>query len=211
MPILNPVEMNMPSENFVVDRLKGIQGYKTLFAQAFPDAKDPITYENLKNAIGAFERTLSTPGKFHQYLAGDANALNAEEKAGLKKFIEVGCITCHISATVGGNMFQKFPLIGQEYKSFTGSKTEDLGKMDVSKKESDKFIFKVPSLLNIGKTAPYFHDGSVADLGQAIQIMGKLQLNKDLNDGDVSEIKAFLHALTADVPKDALIIPEMPK
>lgn len=108
-------------------------------------------------------------------------------------------------------MFQKFPLIGQEYKSFTGSKTEDLGKMDVSKKESDKFIFKVPSLLNIGKTAPYFHDGSVADLGQAIQIMGKLQLNKDLNDGDVSEIKAFLHALTADVPKDALIIPEMPK
>ena len=107
-------------------------------------------------------------------------------------------------------MLQKFPLIGNNYSQLTGSKVEDLGLMEQTKKETDKFIFKVPSLLNITETHPYFHDGSVAELSTAIKLMGKLQLNKELNEGEVSSIKTFLTTLKGQVPQDAKNIPAMP-
>jgi cytochrome c peroxidase len=210
MPILNPVEMNMPSEQFVVDRLRSIAGYKKLFLEAFPGDSEPITYTNLSKAIGAFERTLVTPSKFHKFLDGDDKVLTDAERMGLEKFMDAGCTTCHIGSTVGGTMFQKFPLVGSDYKSLTGSKKDDKGKMEVSGREADKYVFKVPSLLNITETGPYFHDGSVADLSAAIKIMGKLQLNKDINDEEVASIRAFLASLKGELPKDALVVPAMP-
>jgi len=109
-PILNPVEMAIPNEQFLVDRLKKIDLYKQLFATAYPEASDPITYANLENAIGAFERTLVTPSRFDDYLKGDASALSVKEKKGLKTFMEVGCTTCHMGSLLGGNLFQKFGL-----------------------------------------------------------------------------------------------------
>ncbi len=200
-PILNPVEMEMPSEGAVIDRLKGVAEYVEMFSAAFPDDKSPITYENLKKAIGAFERRLITPTRFDDYLNGKSDALTAKEKQGLKKFLDVGCGTCHAGALLGGDQFQKFG-VHVDYWELTESKEKDLGRFNVTKKEDDKYVFKVPSLRNIEKTAPYFHDGSVSDLSETVKIMAKAQLNKDLSDAEVKQIVTFLKSLTGEVPEE---------
>jgi len=200
-PVLNPAEMEMPSEKAVVDRLSGIKKYKEMFAKAFPNSKTPITYQNMKNAIGAFERKLVTPTKFDKYIAGDASALNDAEKQGLNTFIEVGCTACHSGALLGGTMYQKFGIFG-DYWKLTKSKKVDNGKFDVTKNEADKYVFKVPSLRNIEKTYPYFHDGSVLKIEDAIRIMGKLESNKELTDKQVNDIVVFLQTLTGEVDKE---------
>jgi cytochrome c peroxidase len=201
MPILNPIEMNIPNEKFLIDRLKKSELYQKLFKEAFPNEKDPITYNNLKKAIGAFERKLITPSRFDEYLKGNKNALTTEEKKGLLTFITTGCTTCHNGAGVGGGMFQKFAVYGN-YWDYTKSAKIDSGKVKITKLPGDKFVFKVPSLRNIEKTYPYFHDGSVSDLKEAIRIMGKAQLNKDLTDDEINDIFTFLKSLTADIPDE---------
>ena len=205
-PILNPAEMAIPNEQFLIDRLEKVDLYQNLFTEAYPNEQEPITYTNIRNAIGAFERTLITPSAFDVYLAGDVNALNKQEKAGLKTFINQGCIACHTGSLLGGNMLQKFALFG-DYWEHTGSKTIDYGKFEDTKIESDKLMFYVPMLRNIDKTGPYFHDGSVADLGRSIWIMGKTQLNKDLSEKQIDDMVAFMGTLTGDTPVDAVIIP----
>lgn len=209
-PMMNPVEMNMPSEKVVLERLSKLDGYKKLFAAAYPDEKDPITFVNTRKAIAAFERTLLTPSRFDKYLGGDATALTEAEKAGLRDFMDVGCTTCHTGVLVGGSMMQKFPLVGTGYQSLTGSANDDKGKMEVTKNEADMHLFKVPSLRNIEKTHPYFHDGSVADLDKAITIMAKLQLGKDITPGQASSIATFLKSLTGDLPDEVKKEPVMP-
>jgi cytochrome c peroxidase len=211
MPVLNPVEMNMPSESYVEQRFSSIKGYQSLFADAYPKDKKAITYLNIKRAIAAFERTLITPTRFDKFLTGDINALKPEEKKGLRVFIETGCATCHNGVAKGGAMLQKFPVYGESYVQAIGSTHDDLGKMESSKDEMDKHLFKVPSLINITKTAPYFHDGSVARLEDAIRIMAKLQLNKELNSIEISQVKLFLNSLEGEVPSTAFIVPNMPK
>lgn len=207
MPILNPIEMNIPSKQFLVDRLKKIPLYQDLFKKAFPDAKDPITYDNLQKAIGSFERKLITPSRFDKYLKGDKNALTLTEKKGLMAFITNGCTQCHAGALLGGNQFQKFGVY-HEYWKFTGSKKIDKGRYAQTKNENDKYMFKVPSLRNIEKTAPYFHDGSVAQLDSAVKIMAKVQLNKDILNEELQNIVAFLKTLTADIPKEYKTAPK---
>ena len=199
-PVLNPVEMAMPSEEFVVNRLSKIDEYVELFKIAFPDEEKSITYENMKKAIGAFERKLITPSKFDDYLAGNNDAINEEEKKGLETFINSGCTTCHSGSLLGGSMYQKFGLT-VNYWEYTNSKNIDNGRFDVTKNEADKYIFKVPSLRNITKTFPYFHDGSVNDLSEAVSIMGKTELNKDLTDKEIESIVAFLQTLTGVLPE----------
>jgi cytochrome c peroxidase len=206
MPVMNPVEMNIPSEDFLIKRLKGIELYKQLFASAFPDEKDPLTFKNMAKAIGAFERTLITPSKFDEYLHGKSDALSYEEKKGLQTFINEGCTTCHNGVAIGGNSLQKFGSL-DNYRNYTGSTIEDEGRKEVTKDEFDKDLFKTPSLRNITKTAPYFHDGSVEELSRAITIMGKIQLGKDFSPEQVASIKAFLEALTGDIPDDVKQIP----
>lgn len=198
-PILNPIEMAIPSKEFMEKRLKDITEYVTAFKAAFPDSKEPVSYDNLQKAIGSFERTLLTPSRFDKYLTGDMAALNADEKVGLKKFLELGCTSCHSGALLGGTMYQKFGLLN-DYHALTGSSTSDEGRKAITKSEADKDMFKVPSLRNITKTAPYFHDGSVADLSKAIQIMGKAQLNKDISAEDAASVAKFLESLTGEVP-----------
>lgn len=188
-PILNPIEMGMPSEEVVVNKLKKIEEYQDLFPKAFKDDKDPFQYKNVGKAIGAFERTLLTPSRFDDYLKGDKDALTADEKRGLKKFVHMGCATCHNGVVIGGNSFKKLGLV----EPF---ETDDLGRYEVTGIESDKHVFKVPSLRNITKTGPYFHDGSVETLDEAIRLMARHQLGRQVGDGFIRDVKAFLGSLT---------------
>lgn len=194
-PITNPIEMAMTDEKAVVAELKKIKAYEPQFKSAFPEDKDPITMDNIAKAIGAFERTLVTPSRWDAFLKGDKTALTEAEKAGFKKFTSVGCNTCHAGPYVGGQSFQKLGL------AKPWPKTDDLGRYLVTKQDADKMFFKIPSLRNVAKTAPYFHDGSVATLDEAITLMGKHQLGVDLSVADVTSIAAFLGALTGELPK----------
>jgi cytochrome c peroxidase len=200
-PILNPVEMAMPNEKAVINKLIKIEEYKTLFAKAFPNDKNPITYVNLQKAIGCFERKLITPSKFDTYLAGDESALTSNEKYGLELFISNGCTACHSGNALGGQLFQKFGATAN-YWEHTNSKKIDEGKFELTKNEADKYVFKTPSLRNVEKTFPYFHDGSVEKLEDAVKIMAKVQLNKELYDEEVADLVAFLKTLTGEVPAE---------
>jgi cytochrome c peroxidase len=203
MPILNPVEMAIPSKEFLVDRLSATEDYPPMFAAAFPDQAEPLTYRNIEKALGAFERTLITPSRFDAYLEGDQEALTQEELAGLEKFIQLNCTSCHNGVNIGAYSFQKFGLTGN-YWEHTGSEKIDEGRFALTADESDKFVFRVASLRNVAETAPYFHDGSVESLDEAIRIMVTVQLGVDLTDEEVENLAAFLRSLTGEVPAEAL-------
>jgi len=203
-PILNPVEMAVPDEKKVIATLKSIPEYVEAFKKAFPEDKDPVTFANVGKAIGAFERGLVTPSKWDRFLDGDKDALTDEEKLGFKKFVETGCTSCHMGPLVGGTMFQKLGLV----KPWPNEK--DLGRYDVTKNDADKMFFSVPSLRNIAKTAPYFHDGSVATLDEAVRLMARHQLGKELSDEDVKSIVTWLETLTGEIPTEYIAKPELP-
>jgi cytochrome c peroxidase len=189
-PLLNPAEMAMASAAQAEAVLKSIPEYADLFKRAFPGQPDPVTFDNLARAIGAFERQLITPSRWDRLLKGDQGALTGVEKAGFNKFVESGCAACHNGAYVGGNAFQKLGMVRP------WPNTADLGREQVTKKASDKFLFKVPSLRNVARTAPYFHDGSLATLDEAIRKMATHQLGKNLTDADIRSIAAWLQTLT---------------
>jgi cytochrome c peroxidase len=188
--------MGMASETSVVAKLKKDPKTVTAFKAAFPKDADPLTYKNIGEAIGAFERTLITPSRFDSFLKGDSNALSAEEKAGGELFVRTGCTACHMGSTLGGQLYQKLGLV-KDYP------TEDMGRFEVTKNEADKKVFKVPSLRNVSKTAPYFHDGSVKTLEEAVSKMGEYQLGRQLSDSDVASIVKFLNSLTGSLPASA--------
>ena len=149
-----------------------------------------ITYDNVGKAIGAYERLFVTPGRFDKLLAGNDKALKEPELRGLKKFVSVGCVACHTGNLLGGNTYQKLGL------KLAWPDQKDQGRFDLTKKEADKMFFMVPSLRNIAKTGPYFHDGSSDKLEDAVQRMAKHQLGKDLSKEDRADIVAFLRSLT---------------
>lgn len=204
-PVLNPVEMGMPSEPEVVEAIVAIQDYADMFPEAFPDDDNPVTFDNIAEAIAEFEHTLATPAPFDDYLDGDLDALTVEQRDGLQTFMEVGCTTCHMGPGLGGAMYQKFGLVEGPYWDYTGSEREDVGRYAVTEREGDKYVFKVPALRNVTKTAPYFHDGSVEDLGEAVKIMAVTQLGKELEDDQVESIVTFLESLTGEIPEHALL------
>lgn len=200
-PILNPIEHNIKNKEALIDRLKKVELYQEMFAKAYENEKDPITFDNLTRAIGAFERTLMPESRFDKYLEGNDSALTVQEQKGLNAFIEVGCITCHSGVALGGQMLQKFGLF-EDYWKLTKSENVDYGLFELSQNETEKYFFKVPGLRNVTHTAPYFHDGAVSDLKKAVQIMGKLQRNVDLTDEQVNNIVVFLGSLSADIPDE---------
>jgi cytochrome c peroxidase len=186
--------MAMASEAAVLDRLKKDKKTVEAFKAAFPGEAQPVTYINAGKAIGAFERTLLTPSRFDDFLKGNNDALSAQEKKGGELFVKTGCAACHNGATIGGQMYQKLGLV-KEYD------TKDMGRFEVTKQEADKKLFKVPSLRNVAKTGPYFHDGSVKTLDQAVSLMAEYQLGKQLSNEEVADIAAFLGSLTGDTSK----------
>jgi len=203
-PILDPVEMGMPDSVRAVESINELKEYLAFFEEAFPNHETPITYNNIAEAIGEFEKTLSTPAPFDDFLNGDLSALDQDQKDGLELFIKTGCTTCHMGGGLGGNMYQKFGLVKEPYWEYTGSEQQDKGRFDATGNEADKYFFKVPSLRNITKTAPYFHDGSIVDLGKAIDIMAETQLGKKLNEEEIQSIISFLESLTGKIPEHAL-------
>jgi cytochrome c peroxidase len=207
--VTGPPSFGMPSLEAVEKRLKEIKGYGDLFKKAFPGDTNPITVDNFAKAVGAFERTLVTPSPFDAFLEGKNEALSEQEKRGLRTFIQVGCTVCHSGTYVGGQMYQKFGRV-EPYWNLTKSETVDEGRYAVTKNEIDKFVFKVPVLRNVAKTAPYFHDGSVDKLEDAVIIMDKAQFGRDLQRTQVEDITSFLQSLTGRIPEDALRIPLLP-
>ncbi|MCA9650431.1 MAG: c-type cytochrome [Myxococcales bacterium] len=204
-PVLNPVEMAMPDEATVVATLKAVPGYVEAFATAFPGQPDPITYDNMAKAIGAFERQLMTPGPFDDFLAGKLTALDEQQLAGLDLFMNAGCIQCHTGPAVGGTMFQKLGTV----KPWEG--VTDEGRFKITKAEADKLVFKVPSLRNITKTGPYLHDGSITSLEDMVQKMATHQLAKgELTPDELSSMIAFLGSLEGRLPEEYIAKPTLP-
>jgi cytochrome c peroxidase len=199
-PIQHPAEMGM-EWGAVLAYLAGEPEYVRRFAELYDG---PPTQERVKDAIATFERSLVTPGcAFDRYLLGDAQALSDEARAGYELFLSLGCVSCHQGVNTGGNMFQPLGKMEDFFAARgTGVEHADLGRFNVTGDERDRFTFKVPSLRNVELTAPYFHDGSVATLEEAVQLMARYQLGEDLGAEEVSRIVAFLRSLTGNLPGD---------
>jgi cytochrome c peroxidase len=190
-PIINPIEMGMPNEVAVEEKIRGIAEYRDLFSKAFPNVDEPITYQNLAEAIAAFERTLRTDDRFNDFLNGDLEALSEKELKGLATFMKLACTSCHDGPLLGGSLFEK---LGQRNAVYENQ--SDLGLYEVTKKEQDKMFFKVPTLRNVALTAPYYHDGRLVTLEDAVRSMGILQSGGEPSVREIEEIVAFLTALT---------------
>lgn len=196
MVIQNPVEMGSAWTD-VVRKLSQDENYARAFRAAYPEG---VTPSSIQNAIASYERTLLTPNsRFDRYLLGDGNAISPQEKAGYLKFKQYGCIACHQGINVGGNMFQKFGVMGDYFAARGGSSEADLGRFLVTRDPADKHVFKVPSLRNVALTAPYFHDGSAKTLDAAVDVMFRYQLGRVASPEDKSAITKFLNTLTGDV------------
>ncbi len=215
-PILNPIEMGMPSEAAVLDRLNNIPGYVAKFAEVFGGDK-ALTYDNLAKAIAAYERTLITPNSpFDRYKRGDENAMSEQAKRGMKLVEEVGCTACHNGPNFAGpalptgqGFFQKFPTNQNSGYVKKYDLMGDTGLHSVTGKDEDKFMWRVPTWRNVALTAPYFHNGSVKTLEEAVRVMADTQLNKSLSKKEVADIVAFLNALTGEIPAQTLpVLPQ---
>lgn len=203
-PILNPAEMGMTGSDAVLEHMRGSATYRAAFAAAFPNEANPITYDNVGRAIGAFERGLVTPSRWDAFLKGDATALNDQEKRGARTFIAAGCTACHAGPLVGGQVFQKAGLV-QPWPS-----AADSGRIVVTKQAADLYVFKVPALRNVAMTGPYFSDGSVTSLDSAIVLMGRYQLGVNLSTQQVGDIHAWLQTLTGTIPVAYIAQPPLP-
>jgi cytochrome c peroxidase len=204
-PVMNPVEMAMPAEKQVVATLRSMPEYVDAFKKAFPQDKDPVNFDNMARAIGAFERKLVTPARWDRFLQGEQAALTEEEKIGFNAYLAASCQTCHAGALLGGNMYQKLGVV----KPYPDQ--SDPGRARVTKNDADRMFFKVPSLRNIEKTGPYFHNGKVASLPQAVKEMAEYQLGTPLSEAEVNSIVVFLKTLTGELPTDYIRGPALPK
>ena len=171
------------------------------FRAAYPDDPEPLSARNYGRALQAYQASLITPAAFDRFLAGDDSALNQAQRTGLRAFIDVGCAGCHNGPLLGGTSLQRFGVV-RDYWLETGSKKIDLGRAASTKKDEDRYVFRVPMLRNVARTAPYFHDGSVERLDAAVKIMASVQLGRQLDDAAVADIVAFLDSLTGKVPEN---------
>ena len=204
-PMLNPIEMAMPSGKAVVAVLRSMPEYVAAFRKAFPGERNPVTFGHAAEAIGAFERGLIVPSRWDGFLNGDEAALTPAEKAGFNQFVAAGCATCHSGALIGGTAFQKLGVA----KGYPDS--SDPGRYQVTKKESDRMLFKVPSLRNVAMTAPYFHNGKVAAVEQAVAMMADYQTGRQLKATEVLGIVTWLKSLTGEIPAGYIRQPQLPR
>ena len=201
-PIENPMEMG-GSFTDVVGKIGDDEWYAQRFAAIY-GGDDPVTKDNVTDAIAEYERYLVTPAPFDAFLKGDESALNEQQKRGWAAFQSVGCISCHQGVNLGGTMYQKMGLVEDYFAMRGGELTEaDRGRFNVTENEEDRHKFKVPTLRNITLTPPYFHDGTQTELREAVRIMARVQLAKQLEDGQIDDIVAFLGALEGELPEHA--------
>jgi cytochrome c peroxidase len=213
-PVTNPVEMGVSEIEQAMDKVRAIPGYKPYFKEAF--GKDSMTVDNAAKAVAAFERTLITPNSaYDKYVKGDKDAMSVQQVRGMETFASTGCIACHSGAAFNGpkmefgqGFYAKFPTFSDKEYDEKYDLSADKGREEATGKASDAHMYRVSTLRNITDTAPYFHNGSVNDLSDAVRVMAKLQLNKDLSDSAVEDIVAFLSALTGEYPE--IIMPRLP-
>lgn len=179
----------------VVGKLRRDPALTDEFSRIYPDG---VTPANIIDATATYTRSLITPSRFDRYLRGDAHAITADELQGYVKFKSYGCVACHQGMNVGGNMFQKFGVMGDYFQQRGNVTSADLGRYAVTSRESDRYVFKVPSLRNVELTAPYFHDGSAATLEAAVDIMFRYQLGRMAPTEDKALIIKFLKTLTGE-------------
>jgi cytochrome c peroxidase len=222
-PMLNPVEMGMGSHDEVMTRLKKIPGYQKMFKNVFgsgdatADPTSVMTIDNAVRAIAAYERTLVTRNSpFDRFIKGDQTALTPAAKNGYQLVQTVGCVACHNGPNFAGPKLPEGTGFYQKFPTFPGTTYEtkyhladDMGRYEVTRNEADRHMWRVPTWRNIALTAPYFHNGSVKTLDEAVRVMAKVQLNKELQPGEVHDIVAFLQSLTGERPKQTK--PELPK
>lgn len=194
-PTHNPVEM-ASSWPDIVAKLSRDPSYRAAFAGLYHDGVQPA---NIRGAIATFERSLTTPNsRFDRFLRGEVTAITEEEKAGYVLFKTLGCAACHQGAAVGGNMFQKFGVMGDYFADRGHQTAADLGRFNVTGRDADRHTFKVPSLRNVARTAPYFHDGSAQTLEEAVAVMARYQLGRTLSQSDMDRLVKFLNTLTGE-------------
>ncbi len=214
-PVVNPIEMGMKNMDAAIGRLRAIPGYKPYFDKVF-GAGDSVTVDNAAKAVAAYERTLITPNSaYDRYVKGDKKALTAQQVRGMQTFDSVGCTSCHSGAAFNGptlppgqGFFMKFPTYTDNAYVGKYHLAADLGRFESTKKPDDKHMWRVPTLRNLSYTAPYFHNGAVASLDEAVRVMGKTQLDKTLNAAEVDDIVAFLGALDGEFPRQ--VMPRLP-
>jgi len=190
-PVENPVEMDFSFKELVATLKKD-----SMYLQEFDAVyHDDITKDTVTDAIAEFEKALVTPNApFDRYLKGDNNAIGAKAKEGYRLFESKGCILCHNGVNIGGNFYNKFGI-------FEDINSSSMGRYAITKREEDKYVFKVPSLRNVALTAPYMHDGRAKTLTQAVEIMTKHQLGRYMSHEEIADIVAFLESLTGEIPK----------
>ena len=197
-PIEAAVEMAMPL-GAAIDRLGEFEIYRQRFAEAFPEDLDPLRSENVALALAAFQRTLNTPNApLDHWLAGDEDAMTEQQKRGMAAFVDNGCVACHSGPALTDSQFHVIQVPG----------STDLGRYVVTGDEFDQHAFKTPTLRNVAVTYPYFNNGNVAELSEAIQVMAREMLGVDLEPDEVADIEAFMHALTGEPP--AFLLPALP-
>lgn len=214
-PVTNPVEMGMADLDTAIARIRAIPGYRPYFEAAF-GAGDTVTMDNAAKAIAAYERTLITPNSaYDRYVNGDEGALSAQARRGMQAFGEIGCASCHTGAAFAGPampagvpVLMKFPMFRDLGELEKYGLLEDQGRSGVTGNKVDEHVWRVPTLRNLVYTAPYFHNGAVKSLGEAVTVMGRAQLNRKLDPQQVSDIVAFLESLTGEFP--AQTMPRLP-
>jgi len=190
-PITNPVEMDQ-NPDALVQKIKQHPLYRKKFIQLYPDG---VTVNNIADALANYEKTLITPNSpFDRYLRGEKDAISQKAKEGYRLFKFKGCIVCHNGVNIGGNLYNKFGI-------YEDANSSSLGRYNVTKRESDKYVFKVPSLRNVALTAPYMHDGRFKTLHDAIVFMSQYQLGRYMEEDEIDAIEAFLKTLTGEIPE----------
>ncbi|MCC5991740.1 MAG: cytochrome-c peroxidase [Rhodobacteraceae bacterium] len=197
-PIQADIEMNLTLAE-AIERLKEFEIYHEHFGAAFPDDPDPINEGNVALAIATFERTLNTPNSpLDRFLRGDVQAMTEQQVDGMKLFVDAGCVACHNGPALTDSNFHRFELPG----------STDEGRFVVTGDEADMFAFRTPTLRNVAVTYPYFNNGSVDNLHDAVQLMGQQMLGQDFAEDELNSLVAFMHALTGEMPR--VEIPALP-
>lgn len=217
--VLDARIMGMADSETVVARINIIPGYRAQFEKVF--GRDGLSYDNIAKAIASFERTLVTPNSaFDRYLSGDKNAISESAKRGFREFVDVRCASCHfwvnLAGPIPGLAFQQGEGFYELFPNYPGTEyehrynlTQDLGRYHLTLDPADRRLWRMPSLRNIAVTAPYFHNGAVKTLDEAVRVMAMTQLKRELTDAQVSDIVAFLNTLTGEFPEVRL--PRLPQ
>jgi cytochrome c peroxidase len=207
-PVVNPVEMGMSDLEIAMNRVRSIPGYEPYFVRAF-GSDNPMTVANAAKAVAAFERTLITPNsRYDHYVKGSKDSLSEQERRGMALFDETGCTSCHSGPAFSGPVLKEGTGFFMKFPTYTDNDYVADFDFASDKGKDEQHLWKVPTLRNIALTAPYFHNGSVKTLEDAVRVMAKVQLNKDLKDEQVKDIVAFLNTLTGEFPE--MDLPRLP-